>query len=336
MSSNGSHPPTRAAAVAEHVDRADGGPPVDTYRPRFKRLRGRRPIESVTLHRVVPGPEEDGHWHLVTHGLSTPGPDDPSGPGEPGRGFELTFRLAGDEDERPLWAVDLLASLAGYVISGRHPFEVGDHVDLRGPILMGGSTAITAALVVEDPVLGSLAGPFGTVEFLQVVGVTAEELELCRSWSTDAVTGYLVEDDPLLVTALDRRSILDNPGRAAAIDQRVEAEGPDVHELQVASLRWGRRLNRRWVVQMGAGAASALGPALRRELAGAGAHLAVVGDHGELRFFVAGEPGWSLGPGRLEISVPESRVAALASLFDGRTGWARLAELPGLWFRVVP
>ncbi len=329
MTSNGSLPPTRAAAVAEHVNRADGGPPVGTYHPRFKRLR-RPPIESVTLHLVVPDPQSDGHWHLVTHGLSNPAPHDPSG-----GGFELTFRLAGDEEERPLWAVDFLASLAAYVTSSRHPFEVGDHIDLRGPIRMGGSTGLTAALVVEDPVLRSLDGSFGTVEFLQVVGVTADELEVCRSWSTDGVTRYLVEDDPLLVTALERRSILDNPARAAAIDQRVHAEGADVHELQVASLRWGRRWGR-WVVQMGAGAASALGPALRRELVSPGTQLAVVGDEGELRFFVAAEPGWSLGPGRLEISVPETRVDALAALFDGRTGWVRLAELPGLRFRVVP
>jgi suppressor of fused len=336
VNANGSLPPSWAATVAEHVDQSDGGPPVGTYHPRFKHLRRRAPIESVTLHRVVTLQSEVGHWHLVTRGLSEPGRASSPAPAEESGRFELTFRVAGDEIERPLWAVDFLASLAGYVTSSGHPFEVGDHIDLGGPVRMRTATAITAALVVEDPVLGSLDGPSGPVDFLQVVGLTAEELELCRSWSTDGVMGYLVADDPLLVTDLDRRSILDDPGRAAAIDQRVSEEGAEVHELQVASLRWGRRLNRRWVVQMGAGAASALGPALRRELARPGARFTVVSDQGELRFVVAAEPGWSVGPASLDISVPDARVDALAALFDGRTGWARLAELPGLWFRVVP
>ena len=83
----------------------------------------------------------------------------------------------------PYWAVDFLASMARYVQSSGHPFADGHLMDLRGPIRLDSPTDITAAVVVEDPGLTTLAGPFGSVQFLQFVGLTADELELCRSWS---------------------------------------------------------------------------------------------------------------------------------------------------------
>ena len=86
---------------------------------------------------------------------------------------------------------------------------------------------------------------------------------------------------------------------------------------------------------MGAGAAAALGPALRREMLAEGATFSVVGDQATLRFRVGPEPHWELTEDGLEAVMALDGVGYLAGLFDGRTGWGRVPEWPGLRFRVV-
>lgn len=345
--------PRGVAAIDDHVDRTDRSPEAGRYHPRpSNRFSGPGPVEAVTLHLV----EDPLHWHLVTYGLTELHAKESPDADVSGWGFELTFRVAADgaaaspvadrpgadatgdgpaEPPRPLWAVDFLASLAAYVWSSQHPFAAGHNLDLRGPIRLDSDSAITAAAVVEDPALGALAGPYGRIEFLQVVGLTAAELELCRAWSTDGVVELLARDDPLLVTRLDRSSVDDDERWADEIARRMKEEGSSLHELRVASLRLKRRVRRGAVVQMGAGAASALGPALRRELVAPGATFTVVGDHADLSFVIDTEPGWTWEGDCLEVAVPQGDVDGVAALFDGRTGWGRLPEWPGLQFRVV-
>lgn len=318
-----------ARAIDVRVERADGAPPDARYHPRAPhRFRGPGPVEEVTTTRV------GGHWHLVTYGLSELDEKESDDRNVSGWGFELTFRLAGPPDP-PFWAVDLLANLAAYVWSSRHAFAPGHHVALSGPIKLDAASAIHAAVVVTDPALGVIRGPFGSVEFLQVVGVTADELELCRSWSTEGVIELLARRDPLLVTDLERASVLDDPGVAAEVRRRAAADGSSLTELRVARLRWGRRM-RRTTVELGAGTSAALGPALRRELIGEGASFRVVGDRGELCFTVAGTAAWQADTDRLEIDVPLEEVRDLAALFDGRTGWGRRPAWPALGWHVVP
>jgi hypothetical protein len=222
------------------------------------------------------------------------------------------------------------------VRSTGHPFAPGHHLDLRGPIRLDSDSAITAAAIAEDPGLEALDGPFGRVEFFQVVGLTAAELELCRSWSTEGVLELVGRDDPMLVTRLDRPSVADDPRWRDEIAERVQSDGSALHELRVATLRVQRRFGRGVVAQMGAGAASALGPALRRELVGAGAAFTVYGDEAELRFEVGAEPRWVLGRDLMTVTVPLERVDAMAALFDGTTGSVQPPGWPGLRFRVVP
>ncbi len=297
---------------------------------------------EVTAHRI----RDPDHWHLVTYGLSAldvwdladdplaPGADDFDG-GPSGWGFELTLRLAGTA-EAPLWAVDLLANLAAYVWGAGHPFAVGHHVDLRGPMRLGTPSALTAAVVVLDPALGVMHGPSGSVELLQVVGVTSDELELCRSWSTHAVVDLLARDNPLLVTDLGRLSVLADPATAGEVAARSRADGSELTELRVATLSWRRRhFGRKVVVEMGAGTAAALGPALRRELLGDGATFAILGDSGAVRFVVASCGGWRSDGSDLIIDIPADEVAGFADLCDGHAGWGSRPALPGLSVHVV-
>ncbi len=315
------------AAAAAYADRVDGGAPRQTFSPR------RAAIDQVRLYALADPPA----WHLVTLGLAD-------------LGFELTLRLPraglpraglpraglpGSDDELPAWAVDLLISLAAYARRSGHGFADGHQVDLRGPIKLGSDSAITAAAVAPDPALGRL----GQVEFLQLVGLTGDELELCRSWRTDAVVGLLRQRDPRLTTVLDRPSMLDDPALREAAEAGVAADGSALDELRVASLAWrwrgtGRR--RVLVVTLGAGAATALGPALRRKLDHQGAAFPVIGDAGEMRFGLGPADGWRLDGDSVVVEVSPGSVEPLAAMFTGQTGTGSLPSLAGLRFTVTP
>jgi len=326
-------------AIDHHVDTADGAPAALRWSPRPAHSRsGPAPLAEVTAHRM----DEPDHWHLVTYGLSdvdagAPDPDGDAGEGGPlsGWGFELTLRVEGTDDE-PTWAVEMLTNLAAYVRTSGHPFAHGHHIDLRGPIRLGTDTDITAAAIVADPVLGVLDTPAGAVELLQVVGLTAEELELCRAWSTAAVIDLLARGDPLLVTRLQRPSLLDDPATAGEIAAHAAGDGSELTELRVARLSWSRgRFGRGVTVEISSGTAAALGPALRRELVAEGASFPVVGDDVEVRFALALSAGWRVEGAELVVEVAREHVGELSGLFDGRPGWGHLAALPGLRVHVV-
>lgn len=219
--------------------------------------------------------------------------------------------------------------------SGPAAFAAGHHLALGGPIRLGTDTHLSTALVVQDPSLGDMTGPFGTVEFLQVVGMTDDELELCRAWSTEGVLELLRARDPLLVTRLGRSSILDDPLVQAEAASRRAVDGASLTELRVGTLELEHRRGRGTLVRLGAGAAAALGPALRRELVGEGATFEVVGDASTVVFGV-GAPAWSITDDRLDVAVPLEDVGPLADLLDGRTGRGRHPALGGLHFHVIP
>ena len=298
--------------LVAHLDEAEGGAPSE-------QLVIRRPgtVDQVRIY----APGAPPHWHSVTVGLAD-------------LGFELSLRLSRSGDDSPEWTVDLLANLGAYVFRTGHEFAAGHHIDLRGPIKLDDPTEITAAAVVTDPGLPAWQG----IEFLQLVGLTADELELCRSWRTEAVIDLLAAHDPLLITRLDRKSILDDPTVREQAETGVAAQGSALEELRVGTLRWDRRGWRksRLVVTMGAGAATGLGPALRRKLNRFGASFRVVGDAGELRFFVAEEARWDESADAIVVAIPLSGVEELAGLFSGKVGSGALAALPGLRFVVVP
>jgi hypothetical protein len=295
-----------------YLDRTEGGGPAEELL-----IRRRGTVEQVRIYAIASPP----HWHLVTVGLAD-------------LGFELTLRLGRTDDHPPHWAVDLLANLGAYVLRTGHEFAAGHHIDLRGPIKLDDPTEITAAAIVTDAGLEAWRG----VEFLQVVGLTADELELCRSWRTEAVIELLAANDPLLITRLERRSLLDDPKVRELAETGVAADGSALEELRVGTLRWQRRgwSRSRLAITMGAGAATGLGPALRRKLNRAGASFRVIGDAGEILFLVADEPRWEQADEGIVVALPLAAVEELAGLFTGKVGSGGLAILPGLRFVVVP
>jgi hypothetical protein len=143
----------------------------------------------------------DDHWHFVSYGLTELwAKDAESDPGISGWSYELTMRVRSSPEEPPAWAFNLLETIARHTRDQLHPFQVGDCLDPGGPITGASATRLTAVAFTLDGTLPRVASPNGTLEFRQLVGVTADELAEMRSTSTNAVLDRLKTDNPLLVT----------------------------------------------------------------------------------------------------------------------------------------
>ncbi|UWZ36342.1 suppressor of fused domain protein [Dactylosporangium roseum] len=201
------------------------------------RLGGPDPLDGTSFYpRLDPVP----HWHVVTFGMSELYEKESEDPDESGWGFEFTFRVRRDpaETEPPVWVANFLQNLARYVFQTGNWFEANHHMDLNGPIALERETLIRAIAFTEDPELGTIATPHGTVQFLQVVGLTLDEYTATQTWSVREFLELLAERVPSLVTDLDRRSITDDPAVADAVADGRRRDGSSTGSLAVAEFGW--------------------------------------------------------------------------------------------------
>jgi hypothetical protein len=148
----------------------------------------------------------EGHWHLVSYGLSELYEKVSHQPEISGWGFELTIRVTRhpEDTEAPQWAFNLIERLARVTQAEYRRYRVGDRIDLENPLDGDPATRVCALVVVTDPELGVVDTPNGAVEFRQVVGVTANELDFMRAGSGALVLEHLADGNPLLVTDVRR------------------------------------------------------------------------------------------------------------------------------------
>lgn len=200
-------------------------------------LGGPDPLDGISFYpRLEPVP----HWHAVSYGMSELYDKQSDNPDESGWGFEFTFRIRRDpaETEPPIWAANFLQNLARYVFQTGNWFEPNHHMDLNGPIALERDTLIRAVVFTEDPELGTIGTPNGTVRFLQVVGITPAEYEATQTWSVRDFLDLLASRIPLLITDLDRASVTDDPAVAAAVEEGRRLDGSSTGSLAVAEFGW--------------------------------------------------------------------------------------------------
>ncbi|MDR2986835.1 MAG: suppressor of fused domain protein [Nocardiopsaceae bacterium] len=148
------------------------------------------------------------HWHYITYGLSelyVPAPE--SNRDISGWGFELTMRVpGGSEPSPPGWPFTMLNELAKHVNTNRVLLAPGDRIDMRSPVTGhphlpdAPATGLSVYAVTTDQQLGRISTPNGSVQFLQVVGVTGAEKDRMLATSTAEVLTELARDNPLLIT----------------------------------------------------------------------------------------------------------------------------------------
>lgn len=206
---------------------------------------GRDPLDGISVYaRSDPVP----HWHYVSYGLTELYTKLNRDPHTSGWGFELTARLRrGDETEPPVFMANVLQNLARYVFESGNFLAAGHSMDLFGPIREGSDTSIRAVMFFEDPELRAFHGPYGFVRFLQLLGLTPDERAAIRTWDAHRMRPVLHERLPLLVTDLDRRSLLTDPEVDRAIVDGRNRDGSSLGALQISTLavRPTRRLPRR-------------------------------------------------------------------------------------------
>lgn len=172
-------------------------------------LGGIDPLDYISIYEN-PGDAASripAHWHYISFGLSDLHGDgrvhvrDSNNPeNRSGMGFELTFRLKKTTDEiennikkPPTWPANLLQSLAKYVFQTGNSLFVGDNIPWKKSLNEKPSN-IKHMLIAEDLKMKKICTPFGSVEFLQIVGVTDEELEQAARWNGKGVLNLLKLD----------------------------------------------------------------------------------------------------------------------------------------------
>lgn len=194
-------------------------------------LGGPDPIHGISIYKNA----KPAHWHFVTYGFSELWEKESTDPDVSGYGFEMTFRLACDAKAKkpPNWALKFLQNLGRYVFETGNTFGVGHTMPLNGPIAQGDNTLIHAVTFCHDPQLPPMDTPNGRVEFLQIVGLTMDELDAISSWNASAFLDLRKGDDPLLLSDLTRRSWLKNRAFAAEVARLTEKDGSSCGWLAV-------------------------------------------------------------------------------------------------------
>ena len=203
-------------------------------------LGGPDPLDYINMFSNPGSPDSEPHWHYVTCGLSdlhgdarvhppAPSPDHPSG-----YGFELSFRLRKEQGQSspPTWPANLLNSISKYVFESENKLVPGDHCNWGKPL--DGSTSLCRHLLVtQDPQLDSIHSPLGRVTFLQLIGITDEELSAVQRWNGPGVSQLLASSPEtggsLLVTNNYRRSLFDiRPEARTLVERGIAREGSNL------------------------------------------------------------------------------------------------------------
>lgn len=194
------------------------------------------PLDLIAVYRAT---DPQPHWHYITYGLSdlycAPDPMCRTS----GFGFELTFRLADPAAvdpgaHPPVWPTSLLSNLAGYVVDTSNAFAPGHFISTNGPLTTSVPTELVALGFVEDPDLGTISTPRGQVQFLQAVGLTADEVDLGSAWVMSAFLDLVTSDGlvaPRGLTDLSRTSVTARPDLRARVESATARDGSSIGVL---------------------------------------------------------------------------------------------------------
>ena len=291
---------------------------------------GNNPLDGISVYQASDPP----HWHFVSYGMSELYGKETDDPEVSGWGFELTLRLRRyEEGEPPSWPLSLLNNLARYVFESGNEFDLGNHMDLNGPIALGSETAIRAIAFAQDVQLGRIDTPHGRVTFLQVVGLTLDELAAAQAWNTEKFLSVLAARDQVLLTDLRRSSFLGDSAFAKEVDEGRRRDGSSQHVAFVAKVEW--EVGVQALVTLGAKAVQSLLDLLPHRLPFDRSFALVSRTH-----MVRVDPGqlasWRAEKDAFVITLPANLCTTFCGGLAARRGSYTWAELPGLEVLVVP
>jgi hypothetical protein len=173
---------------------------------------GEDPLEKVWAYACD---EETPHWHYVVSGMADPKKASAT-PGASGVGYELSFRLKrqAGEDQAPTWPVTALQEMGWGIFKANMQLAPGHYIRRRR-VITGGNpkTELRGYYLIEDRRLTRVECDSGSLYFLQLVGISNDELLQCESGEPDAMESELLRRSPLGITDLSHTT-----PRTASVD----------------------------------------------------------------------------------------------------------------------
>ncbi|MCA1196383.1 suppressor of fused domain protein [Sphingomonas sp. R647] len=299
-------------------------------------LGGPDPLDGISAwKRTDPVP----HWHFVSYGLSELYGKDSDNAEVSGWGFELTFRLGCDEAEEdpPAWAFSLMQNLARYVFQSGNVLGDGEWMNANGPIALETETQLMALAFIKDPELPQIDTLHGSVDFIQIVGLTLDEMEAGKQWQTRGLLDALLPYMPLWTTDLSRSSLLKRSDVYDAVEAGKARDGSSMGVLFMPAISWSIRKRLLQgsvtVIRLGAGHVEELLQSLSmrlpfgRDLYLAGSDQAIAFAPGES--MIVKEEG-----GNLHVSLNLTALEAVRATLRPVVGEYRVRGLPGIVWEV--
>ena len=125
-------------------------------------------------------------------------------------------------------------------------------MNANGPIALETDTQLTALGFRNDPELGELDTPNGHFMFLQVVGLTEDEMDAMMCWNGEKFLVELERQIPLCITDLSRLSMMENPSLRAAWQAGMNLDGSSTGFLYMDELE-AKLENGHSALRLGAG-----------------------------------------------------------------------------------
>ncbi|NLX59124.1 MAG: suppressor of fused domain protein [Phycisphaerae bacterium] len=325
--------PVGYAALEAALDKTHPDPnALVMHSPIPRMLGGEQALDDIYVRHVD---QPEPHWLLVSAGLTELYDKESPNREVSGFGLELTLRVKRAEGEQgpPNWAINFLENVGHYIASTGNVFGDGHTMDLNGPICAGDPTEIQAMTARLDPALGSIDTPNGHVDFIQIVGITGDELAAMKAWKNEAVLVELNAVNALGIIDLRRLSVLSNPEAAKRIAEGTAREGSSTGFLfdgytrfKVSSRLFG---GRRADVYLGAGGVAEVARIVQGRLP-FGRELILQLEDGSQLVFEPGKPGWraentdGATPGqplqRLVLTLDADSTKALVAALQPRRG----------------
>ena len=299
-------------------------------------LGGPDPLRGISAYkRLKPVP----HWHFITYGFTELFEKESENKEVSGWGFELTMRIKAkpDVEEPPVWTLNFLQNLARYVFSTGNVFQSGDYMNANSPIAIEKNTLIRSMVFTHDPELSSIETPNGRVEFLQVVGITDDEELAVKQWRTLKVLEIFKEHLPLLITDLDRASLLEKKDVLEKISAGASAEGSYTGHVFVDQLAWAERksvLRERGIdITLGARSVKEILVLLKHRLP-FGREFGLIGGEFEVTFLHGVENRYEIAGNSLRLEITPDTLTEIQAVLKPQEGIYSLSNFRGVVLQV--
>ena len=128
-----------------------------------------------------------------------------------------------------------MQGIAEYLASSGALLEPFHH---KGMTQTASDDEICGLVFAPDPLLRETRSIAGAFSFLQMVGLTRNELDALRSWDARHFVELVQERNPLLLTDARRTSYFRDPAFARAVEQGIERDGSSTAVLAGVHVLW--------------------------------------------------------------------------------------------------